>query len=323
MVTLLWTLLVILALLGAAHLWTRAITREAETLIPMAGTRLDLPGGAIHYVEAGSHDAPSLVLIHGLSGKLQHFTYAMMDDLARDHRVIALDRPGCGYSSPFDASAKGLSAQAEVIGMFLDRLEVQNPVLVGHSLGGALALAMALERPDKTAGMALLCPLTHPVDAVPEVFKPLEISGPRLRNFVAQTLYGPFGKLLRGRNLRLVFAPEPAPDDFMTRGGGLLALRPSAFLSSCADLQASAGSIEAQAGRYDTLTVPGAVLNAAGDEILDPVTQGRPMRQFGLGYEELDNRGHMIPITAPTECADFVRRIAAKCHAEGATSTGT
>ncbi|MDP5218566.1 alpha/beta hydrolase [Ruegeria sp. 2205SS24-7] len=323
MMTLLWTVLIVLALLGAAYLWTQAITREAETVVPMPGTRLDLPGGSIHYVEVGSRDAPTLVLIHGLSGTLQHFTYAMVEDLARDHHVIALDRPGCGYSTPFDVTAKGLSAQAEVIGLFLDRLEVQNPVLVGHSLGGALALAMALERPDKTAGMALLCPLTHPVDAIAEVFKPLTISSPRLRNFVAQTLYGPFGKLLRGRNLRLVFAPEPATDDFMTRGGGLLALRPSAFLSSCVDLQASAGSIEAQAARYGTLTVPGAVLNAAGDEVLDPVTQGRPMRQFGLGYEELDNRGHMIPITAPANCADFIRRTAARCRAEGGMRTGT
>ncbi|MFA3918497.1 alpha/beta fold hydrolase [Ruegeria hyattellae] len=323
MMTLLWTLLAIVLLLGAAHLWTRAIARAAEATVPMPGTRLDLPGGAIHYVEAGSRDDPTLVLIHGLSGNLQHFTYAMMEDLARDHHVIALDRPGCGYSTPFNATDKGLAAQARVIGTFLDRLGVQNPVLVGHSLGGALALAMALDRPDKTTGMALLCPLTHPVGSVPEVFKPLEITGPRLRSFLAQTLYAPMVKVLRRRNLRLVFAPEPAPEDFMTRGGGMLALCPGTFLGACTDLQASASSIEAQVARYGTLTVPGAVLNASSDEILDPATQGRLMTQFGLSYEELNNRGHMIPVTAPKDSADFVRRTAARCRADGATSTGT
>ncbi|MEX0351192.1 MAG: alpha/beta fold hydrolase [Paracoccaceae bacterium] len=319
MMTLLWILLAIVLLLGAAHLWTRAITRAAEASVPMPGTRLDLPGGAIHYVETGPSDAPTLVLIHGLAGTLQNFTYALMEDLARDHHVIALDRPGCGYSTSFDACAKGLSAQAEVIGMFLDRVGVQNPVLVGHSLGGALALAMALDRPKKTAGLALLCPLTHPVEMVPEVFRPLEMSNPRLRHFLSQTLVTPMVKLLRHRNLRLVFAPEPAPDDFMTRGGGMLALRPSAFLGACIDLQASAHSLGEQAARYETLTVPCAVLNATGDVILDPVTQGRPTRAFGLDYEELANRGHMIPITAPIDCADFVRRTAARCLAERAT----
>ncbi|MCL6283747.1 alpha/beta hydrolase [Ruegeria sp. 2012CJ41-6] len=321
MTTLLLTLLIVVLLLGAAHLWTRAIARAAKSTVPMSGTRLDLPGGAIHYVEAGSRDAPTLVLIHGLSGNLQHFTYAMMEDLARDHHVIALDRPGCGYSTPFDACTEGLAAQAGVIGAFLDRLGVQNPVLVGHSLGGALSLAMALDRPDKTAGMALLCPLTHPIGTVPEVFKPLEISSNRLRGFLAQTLYAPMVKMLRRRNLRLVFAPEAAPEDFMTRGGGALALRPGTFLGACTDLQASAVSIEAQAARYGTLRVPGAVLNAVGDQILDPATQGRPMTQFGLAYEELDNRGHMIPVTAPKDCAAFVRRIAAKCWALRATGT--
>ena len=95
-------LLLILALLAAALLAlvlrTRALAAQAERQVPQLGEIVPVPGGAIHVVEMGPEDAPPLVLIHGLSGQLQHFTYALAGLLAGEFRVIALDRPGCGYS---------------------------------------------------------------------------------------------------------------------------------------------------------------------------------------------------------------------------------
>ena len=71
----------------------------------------------------------------------------------------------------------------------------------------------------------------------------------------------------------------------------------------------------AQSGRYlGELKTPGAVLFGARDATLDPDQHGAPMQSLGLAFEQLEGRGHMIPITAPGECADFIRRVAGRAR---------
>jgi pimeloyl-ACP methyl ester carboxylesterase len=308
--------LLILALLLVAILAlvlrTRALAAQAERQVPQAGQVAPVPGGAIHFVELGPEGAPPLVLIHGLSGQLQHFTYALAGLLAQEFRVIALDRPGCGYSRRDSDDLASLPEQARMIGAFLDARGIESPVLVGHSLGGAVALALALDRPGKIAALALLCPLTRPVTETPPVFKGLMVTSPGLRRLIGHTLAVPLAHATRDRVLAEVFAPEPAPGDFLTRAGGALGFRPQAFIAASADLIGQMRSLPAQAARHGDLAVPGGVLFGAEDPILAPETQGAAMRAHGLDFETLPGRGHMIPITAPGDCADFIRRMAAK-----------
>ncbi|MBL4749571.1 MAG: alpha/beta hydrolase, partial [Amylibacter sp.] len=60
------------------------------------------------------------------------------------------------------------------------------------------------------------------------------------------------------------------------------------------------------------LKASGGILYGADDCLLPPIHHGQSMIAHGLAYEVLEGRGHMIPITAPEECADFIRRMAAK-----------
>lgn len=124
----------------------------------MAGRVVLVDGGSIHYVEQGPKDGTPVVLIHGLSGQLQHFTYGLSELLAKDFRVIAIDRPGCGYSTRENDEFSCPEAQGRMINEALDMLNVEKPILVGHSLGGSVALAMALDRPDQIGALALICP---------------------------------------------------------------------------------------------------------------------------------------------------------------------
>ena len=309
-------LLLILALLAAALLAlvlrTRALAAQAERQVPQLGEIVPVPGGAIHVVEMGPEDAPPLVLIHGLSGQLQHFTYALAGLLAGEFRVIALDRPGCGYSRRDSDDFASLPEQARMIGAVLDARGIGKPMLVGHSLGGAVALALALQRPGQIAALALLAPLTHPVAEPPALFRGLLVTSPGLRRLIGHTLAVPLAHATRDRVLAEVFAPEPAPGDFLTRAGGALGFRPQAFIAASADLIGQMRSLPAQAARYGELQTPGGVLFGAEDPVLSPQAQGAAMQAHGLAFETLPGRGHMIPVTAPEACADFIRRMAAR-----------
>ncbi|WP_051927421.1 alpha/beta fold hydrolase [Ruegeria halocynthiae] len=308
------TFLIIILLLATVfvgmNLWTRRLTRQGFKRVPQLGEILPVTGGRIHYVEKGNPARPTIVMIHGLSGQLQHYTYALVGLLADDYHVIAVDRPGCGYSTRDTADLARLPEQARMIQEFLNTKGVTDAVLVGHSLGGAVALAMALDYPTKIKALALLSPLTQQMSGTPQVFKPLEIRTEWLRNFIGNTIAVPLAAKSAPHALSAVFAPESAPADFLDRAGGALGLRPSAFITASQDVVGIDESIGTQAARYGDLTVPGGILFGAQDAILSANAQSAPMTQFGLTDERLDGRGHMIPITAPTACATFIRKIA-------------
>lgn len=306
-------ILLIAALMAALVAWTRHLGRNVETLVPQAGQLRPVPGGAIHHVDLGPRGAPAVVLIHGLSGQLQHFTHGVAPLLEQEFRVIALDRPGCGYSTRDGDERAALPEQARMIWALLDELEVARPVLVGHSLGGAVALAMALERPEQAGALALISPLTHPPTEEAGVFQGLAVRSALMRRVIGHTIAVPAARRTAAKVLEEVFRPEPCPEDFLTRGGGALGLRPKGFIAASADYMAANAGIAALQARYaDELTAPGGVLFGAEDAVLDPVQHGTPMEGFGLSVETLPDRGHMLPITAPAPCADFIRRMAAR-----------
>ena len=305
--------LVAVVLLGGQMMKTRAMARGAEIAVPQVGQIEKVRGGAIHYVDRGPRDAPVLVMIHGLGDYLQHFTYAITDLLQDDFRIIALDRPGCGYSERASDDMAALPEQARMVGEALDALGVKQATVVGHSLGGALALALALDRPDLVSSLALSCPLTTRNENEIEAFKSLSISSPFVRRVLASTVAVPLAQKHGVETLNMVFAPEPWPEDFIIRAGGALGMRPKSVVASSADYVMSHETIGAQAARYGTdLKAPGGVLFGADDRILSPELHGAPMRAYGLDYETMPERGHMIPITEPQACADFIRRMAAK-----------
>ncbi len=81
--------------LGYFVLITRRIAAAAERAVPPSGKFIEIAGNRIHYMEAGQ--GPAILFIHGLGGQLHHFRQTLFEDLSKDHRVVALDRPGSGY----------------------------------------------------------------------------------------------------------------------------------------------------------------------------------------------------------------------------------
>ena len=305
--------LLLAAVLAALLGFTWRAARRVEAALPPQGRFVDLPGARLHVLDKGQ--GPAIVLIHGLSGQLCHFSYGVVDRLAPQHRVVAVDRPGAGYSVRQPGAAATLAAQADVLAALIDALGLERPLVVGHSLGGAVALTLAQRHPQKVAGLALLAPLTYEPMQMSPVFAGLVIHSPWLRRLVAWTLAVPAMMRQRDRILSVVFGPEAVPADFGMRGGALLGVRPSHFVGARADLVALAVGLPALAQGYAAMRLPVAVLFGRGDRILDPAEQGGALAKAVPGVRlELVDGGHMLPITQPQRSADFIAEMARQVH---------
>ena len=250
-------------------------------------------------------------MVHGLAGNLQNFTYGVAAPLAQNHRVICVDRPGCGYSKRSSHADASLEAQADTIVSLLDHLQIESAVFVGHSLGGAISLAAAQRHPDRVKALALIAPLTHLPDEPSPAFKALDVSSSWLRSILGWTLAVP-GTLYRmSLSLKIIFGPERAPADFAIRGGGILSLKPQTFISASSDLQNVGWSMPAIEAAYASMQTPVHVLFAKEDRILDCKLNGEDLPSRIPGAQiTLVTGGHMLPVTQVEACVQFIEGVA-------------
>jgi pyruvate dehydrogenase E2 component (dihydrolipoamide acetyltransferase) len=134
------------------------VPEEAEGEAEAPTRTVEVGGRRLRYLERAPEAAAGdpVVLLHGFGGDLNNWLFNT-DRLAERRRVYALDLPGHGESSK-DVGAGDLEAFAEALGGFLDAVGAARAHLVGHSLGGAVALAYALAHPDRVASLTLVAP---------------------------------------------------------------------------------------------------------------------------------------------------------------------
>ena len=288
---------------------------RVERALPPRGRFLQTSGGRLHWLEAGT--GPPIVLIHGLGGQAANFTHSLVEQLSGDFRVFVVERPGAGHSTRARGAGAGVRAQARAFADFVQAQGLGRALVVGHSLGGAVALALALDHPERVGGLALIAPLTRAQASPPSVFRALVVRSPWLRHLLAWTLATPMG-LVRGRDtVRQVFAPERAPADYATRGGGLLSLRPRSFVSASTDVMAASGDLEHLRARFGDLRIPVGVLFGREDRVLDVEENGAALSDLIPGAQvEIVSGGHMLPVTQPIATAITIRGVAERMRVD-------
>ncbi|HCX23189.1 MAG: alpha/beta hydrolase [Flammeovirgaceae bacterium] len=110
---------------------------------------------SIAYIDEGK-GSRTLIMIHGLATYLPSW-YPQFDYLKESNRCIALDLPGYGRSSKGDYPAT-MTYYASVIKILIEELKIENPVLIGHSMGGQIAVTTVLQYPELFKELILLAP---------------------------------------------------------------------------------------------------------------------------------------------------------------------
>jgi pimeloyl-ACP methyl ester carboxylesterase len=267
-----------------------------------------LHGVSLRYREAGS-GAP-VALLHGNPGFLEDFA---PDDsggpfalLARSNHVVAVDRPGHGYSGRPSPSGTTPSEQVRLLHDMFVQLGIARPVLVGHSWGGGLALTYALQYPSDVRGLVLIgtrafrdSGRADPVYALNRV--------PILGALLRHTLMLPLGRRLVDRRLRSAYAPDTPRIDHLARARALW-LRPSQIAATVWDTRNMNDALGDAATRHGQITVPVSILVGDNDR---GVGESRRLAR-ALPCAELTvvpRTGHELPLTRPALVESAVRRV--------------
>lgn len=287
-----------------------ATARFTERRNPPIGRFMDVGGVRLHYLDRGQGDP--IVFIHGNVSMIDDVvTSGLFDKLSTRHRVIAIDRPGFGYSDrPRDAPWPA-SRQAELIAQALDRLQVPRATVVGHSWGTIVAVALAQQRPDRVRSLVLLSGFYYPEFRF-DVMLAAPPATPVLGDILRYTLSPLTGLLLLPLTLRAMFGPPPIPPRFKREFPLLMLLRPWQIRASAEDGVTMIPSAWALLPGYDAMRMPVLIMAGSDDRIVDPEKQSARLKSE-LEASELEivrGAGHMIHHTAPDQIEQAIERAA-------------
>jgi pimeloyl-ACP methyl ester carboxylesterase len=232
-----------MALAGAAVLANRQ-ARRAELDYPPKGRFVTAGGVRLHYLDRGS--GRPVVFLHGNGAMVEDLLISgVIDKAARQYRAVAFDRPGFGHSERPRGRNWTATAQASILPEAFRRLDIDRPIVVGHSWGTLVALALGLDHPRDVSGLVLVSGYYYPTprkDVL--VFSPPAI--PVLGDIISHTVAPFIGEAIAPGLIERMFLPQGISPRFAAAFPLPLALRPSqirAFAEESAHMIAAADSL--------------------------------------------------------------------------------
>ena len=296
------TSLLIAGALAAGTLLTDRIAsaREAraEAAHPPDGEFVEVDGRRIHAVTKG--EGPDLVLIHGAGGSARDFTFDLMDRLAPSYRVTAFDRPGLGWSERTDAgharplagTAESPRDQAEILAKAARKMGIDRPIVLGHSFGGIVALAWALDHDP--AAVVMLAGVANPWPG--ELHWIYRVNGTRLGAALAVpliTAWTPDARVRAG--IQSPFAPQAMPEGYDDHLGPAMVVRRGHFRANTRQVNTLRPHVVEMEKRYDTLTLPIEIVHGDRDVTVPIAIHSEPLadRLRNANLTILKGVGHM------------------------------
>ncbi len=302
-------LLALLAAGGGALTLRTAAARAAaaEAAHPPSGQFVEVGGRRVHVHVTG--EGPDVVLIHGAFGSLRDFTFDLSERLSRRYRVIAFDRPGLGYtdrtdpaySAVFATSGESPGEQAALLAAAARTLGADRPIVVGHSFGGIVAMAWALDHDP--AAVVMLAGVAMPWPG--ELGWLYQVNGTGIGGGVVAPLLSAWAPETRLRAaVAATFAPQPMPEGYADHIGAYMPLRLPAFRANARQVNTLRPHVVEMERRYPALRLPLEIVHGEADRTVPIEVHSEPLSRLvpGANLTILPGIGHM-PHHADPEAA--------------------
>lgn len=295
--------------LAAMALINRHLAKKAERDNPATGRFLDVNGVRLHYVERGSGEP--LVLLHGNGSMIEDFESSGLINLAaKNYRVIAFDRPGFGHSNRPRKVVWTPEAQAELIKHALARLDISNAIVLGHSWGASVAVALALKFPDLVSALVLASGYYYPTSR-PDVIAMGAPSLPLIGDILSHTFSPLINRAIWPLMMTKIFGPRSVPKKFEAFPKEM-ALRPSQIRASAAESALMISNAFKLRNQYADLKMPVVIIAGEQDKLIDIETQSARLHSDlpQSRLHRLPRNGHMIQQTATDQVLSAISEVA-------------
>jgi pimeloyl-ACP methyl ester carboxylesterase len=298
--------------LAATALINNRVARKAERNHPPTGKFITVDGCRLHYVEQG--EGEPLVLLHGNGSMIQDFKSSGLMDLAgTQYRVVAFDRPGYGHSDRPRTSIWTADLQADLICKALQRLNIAGALVLGHSWGASVAVALALKHPAMVRGLVLASGYYYPTPRVDTIM----LSGPAvpvIGDVIRFTIAPLLARLVWPGMLRKIFGPRSVPAKFAAGFPKEMALRPSQIRASAAESALMVPAALSHCDDYAALKMPVTIIAGEDDRLIDTNEQSARLHRDVVQSEfgRLAGQGHMIQQTATASVMAAIESTAAR-----------
>jgi pimeloyl-ACP methyl ester carboxylesterase len=283
---------------AATAVWVEAQSRQAERDYPPAGKFLYIDGVRLHYLVRG--EGPPVVLLHGNTVTLADFQASgLIDQLARDHRVIAFDRPGFGHSTRPRNRLWTPTAQADLLRRALAQLEVKQATIVGHSMGTLVALAMALDYPMTVSSLVLVGGYYYPTLRA-DALLTAPVALPILGDVMRYTVSALSARAMMNRVVAAMFAPNKVPARFFPVLSREMMLRPVQMRANAEDAAFMMPQARSLSRRYSELRLPMTIIAGSDDKVVDVKSHSMRLHKE-LPHSQLlivPRTGHMAHYTS-------------------------
>ncbi len=294
------------AALAISALVNYRLAKDAERRNPPQGRFLEIDGVRLHYVERGK--GQPLVLLHGNGSMIQDFASSgLLDKAAKKYRVIVFDRPGYGHSRRPRGTLWSPQAQADLIHKALAELDATPAIVLGHSWGASVAVALGLKYADSVKALVLASGYYFPtarVDVVAGSGPAIPILGDILRYTLAPLL----GRIAWPAVMRKIFGPAETPRKFTKGFPRALALRPSQLRASAAESALMIPDAFGMRARYGELTMPVVIIAGELDRLIDTERQSGQLHDdiAHSTFHSVPGAGHMVHQTAMSAVMDAI-----------------
>jgi pimeloyl-ACP methyl ester carboxylesterase len=294
----------------ASALLNRWFAQKAEQRNPPKGRFIMVEGVHLHYVERGT--GTPLVLLHGNGSMIEDFQSSGLIDLAaKKYRVIAFDRPGFGHSNRPRGTVWTAEAQADLIAAALKELGVARAIVLGHSWGTLVALALAVKYPQEVQALILASGYYYPkarADVV--ILSPPAV--PLIGDLLSHTISPLLGRLMWPLLLRKIFGPSQVPEKFKGFPEEM-AVRPSQIRASAAESALMTPSANTLRKQYRLLQMPVAIVAGAEDRLIESEQSAHLHRDIPHStLQSVPGAGHMVHQTATGNIMDAIDKVAAQ-----------
>ena len=289
-----------------------------EGKYPPRGDFVDVETAKIHFLTRkkaadieNQGNAP-VVLIHGSSGSSADMELAFFDAFPDDIDLYAFDRPGIGWSktklSPLEMSNP--MKQAEAIHMAVKKLKLDKPIIVGHSWGGAVAIAYAKQFGNEISGAVSLAGVAYPWKG-PYGWYDVLLTTPVFNHIFTRLFLNKMGQLYVPLSIKAIFEPEAARGDYREAAQAEIILRPSTIINNSYYSLNLRRHLKTMSEKYNDIKIPLLIVAGNRDYIVHSKSQSERLHNEvdGSEYILFKGAGHMPHHTQTQILAEKIGRM--------------